>query len=528
MARKKEETPEENNQPTVKIPAALQALLDKAKQQAPTTVAAAATPGVDAITGPLPESKPSPLLSEEDEPLPFEAISGTDPFASAVHVQPAQEAGEPEMVDTAEAQAEVLVPVEENAGDEPTLGEELGIKTFEQEHKEKEAATNKDLGLDQAAQAPAPELTPEPEQEEEPDFGFLEKEEPAAVAPQPVAQAPELQNDPTVQDLVDQLEESRRVNQSLRKDMEKLVEDGGNVITQEMWGMKHKLEEAEAENQRLQKKIETMPTKAEPQELPTWEGKDVRILFPCMKTTNPVTALCIAALCLDYGGAKLGIEMECGDSMIYHARNILADRFLKTNATWSLWIDDDIVFPIGRAGIIRQYTGVTPQQIPDRVLNAHVLTNLLRSAEASKAKIIGGVYFGRRTVSPAMFDGGITNPEHYQAAKEMRELLLPTDWCATGCLLVHRDVYLGIQKKFPERGPNAMHKWFDYFKPTDDGRGEDVGFGLAAKAAGFQTYVDTGVQCLHVGAMCYGAHNTKNRADDSTGTPTNSDSNKWW
>lgn len=123
----------------------------------------------------------------------------------------------------------------------------------------------------------------------------------------------------------------------------------------------------------------------------------------------------------------------------------------------------------------------------------------------------------------------------------------PTRWIGTGCLLIHRSVYLDIEKKFPNlaRGANGKgghwfssseHNAMDWITRTRNflgqgtmtgekamkayemletaerdakanstlGMGEDVQFSIRAKQAGHQPFVDMGLCCGHVGQHIYG------------------------
>jgi hypothetical protein len=118
--------------------------------------------------------------------------------------------------------------------------------------------------------------------------------------------------------------------------------------------------------------------------------------------------------------------------------------------------------------------------------------------------------------------------------------LKPTRWVATGCMLVHRQVFLDMSKKFPHLDNN----WFtssehDLRHDVDEilknlanstgdqivaalknakaktdansklGYGEDVQFCIRAASAGHQPHVDLGVVCAHVGGQAYGPQNTR-------------------
>lgn len=269
--------------------------------------------------------------------------------------------------------------------------------------------------------------------------------------------------------------------------------------------LRRQLEEAQAENTAIRDFISNpaeggLPAPNKPDG--NWEGKNVRMLLPWFKVTNPMTVITVAAYAMIYGRAKIGMIPAFGDSMIYNLRNRLADQFLETGAEWAFWLDDDVIVPFGSADLMRQFTGITPQEIPDAVLSVNGLERMISHGK----KIVGGVYWGRRKLAPPMFHAGMTDRMAYNAAKSMSGGLVATDWVATGALLVHRDVFLDIRKKYPELAPQGKDQSWNYFLPTI-GKGEDVMFCERAKACGHQPYADTGVVCLHVGSQPFGPHN---------------------
>lgn len=242
-------------------------------------------------------------------------------------------------------------------------------------------------------------------------------------------------------------------------------------------------------------------------------GRRLCVLFPCYKTTNPATAWSLVAMALDFGKEKIRFDMELGDADISNARNRLASRFLETGAEWSLWIDDDIIPPIARADWFKKICSLN-KDFPDHIAGQHVIHRLVHHGK----KIVSGVYFGRHPAGPPIFGTGLTNIDHNKLARAMNGQLLETTWSGLGCVLVHRDVYLDIQKKYPELSPeqNPSHRdqlsnkvWWDFFRKFP-GRGEDVSFFERARECGHTIYVDTGLQCMHIGYCAWNATNTNN------------------
>jgi len=235
-------------------------------------------------------------------------------------------------------------------------------------------------------------------------------------------------------------------------------------------------------------------------------GRNLCLLLPFYKTTNPATAYFLFALALDMGKENIRSYMRHGDAIIENSRNRLVQDFMDSGSEWSLWIDDDMIFPIGRAGLFKHYTS-SPPGYPDARAGRHVIHRLM----SHKKTLVGGLYFGRHPNAPAMFAEGMKNGPESKAARSGSDSLLPTRWVATGCMLVHRQVYLDIQAKHPEwKNDTTGQGGFTYFHKTPDA-GEDVNFCKAALEAGHQPYVDLGLECAHVGYACYGSWNTQGR-----------------
>ena len=235
-----------------------------------------------------------------------------------------------------------------------------------------------------------------------------------------------------------------------------------------------------------------------PEGLPSYrcefEGRDIMVGFPCYKTTNPVTAFALLAMALDYGRDKIRFDMSVGDAMVYHSRNVLAQKFLDTDAKWLLMIDDDIIPCIGRPAWMRHWVQGA-RNILDLPLQRNVLARLIGSGKT----LIGGAYFGRQ-------EGGTIMCSDLTLAEKARSYpdeVLPVDWVATGCLLVHRKVFDSIREKHPDLAtPNNPAYKFDYFLPTKE-NGEDVAFCKRAKVSGHQPHIDLGLPVFHVGYKTY-------------------------
>lgn len=242
-----------------------------------------------------------------------------------------------------------------------------------------------------------------------------------------------------------------------------------------------------------------------------WIGRNLSILIPCYKLTNPASAWSWVALALDFGKEALRMDMELGDAEIANTRNKLAVRFLQSECEWALWLDDDIIPPIGRAAWFKYMAGA-PDDYPEELAGEHVVHKLMSHGKT----MVGGLYFGRQKTGVPMFYEGLAVREvHLKARDHNCRELMETDWIGTGCLLVHRSVFEDIMAKFPERrivDPTQIRNVgeFDFFR-REPGAGEDVSFCHLARAAGHKVYVDLGVRPAHVGFCAWSSWNTDNK-----------------
>jgi hypothetical protein len=204
----------------------------------------------------------------------------------------------------------------------------------------------------------------------------------------------------------------------------------------------------------------------------------------------------------------LGYHQET-DTLIQKARNKCAQAFLASEAEWSWWVDGDIVPSWGDPAFFYDVNrlGVPQNRISADFLQKKTLDRLLQHGKS----IVGGVYQQRRKLglicSPADMRPHPRMDEK-EAVVSMRQRgpkdkLLEVDWCATGCLLVHRQVYLDIMKKRPDLAPENPNAPWNLFGHEVGRGGEDAAFGTIAKEAGHQSYLDLGAWVAHVGNYAY-------------------------
>jgi hypothetical protein len=159
---------------------------------------------------------------------------------------------------------------------------------------------------------------------------------------------------------------------------------------------------------------------------------------------------------------------------IAQARNDLVRAFLGTGREWLYMADTDTIFP------------------------PNVITRLLKRTDNDHMIISGLLYANGRPPFPMMYkriaDSG-NGAFMFQVIAEWEpKSLVRVDGTGAGCILVHRDVYLTIEKKFPRRAS----VWYEYTTMGSATIGEDFTFIMRAADAGFETYVDTAVRVGHI------------------------------
>lgn len=271
------------------------------------------------------------------------------------------------------------------------------------------------------------------------------------------------------------------------------------------------------------------------------KDRKVTLMLPAYKSTNPVSAFSILSL---IDKARMAVMLDFGDAFIAHSRNKLASNFLKTNSEWALTIDDDMILPCGNADWFNSFTEFN---LPKEFAGLNTVDRLL----SHQKTLVGALYFGRWKHGKPVYAEGSSNREEENLARSgPSDMCKPTKWVGTGCMLIHRSVFLDIEKKFPHLARNEQGdfgNWFtssehdlqaavtDVRSKLDDnnvsdaakiqlakkilaesaqrarihsslGMGEDVQFCVRATQAGHQPYVDMGLLCGHMGSFIYGPY----------------------
>jgi hypothetical protein len=221
-----------------------------------------------------------------------------------------------------------------------------------------------------------------------------------------------------------------------------------------------------------------------------WDGRDVCLCLPVYNDVPQAHYFSMLCTIAKYRMA-LRIEFRGEDSMITRYRNHLAKRFLATGASWSIWFDSDMVFPFGHSGVYSTMTNM--RNVPDKFLGIHTIERLISRGRS----VVGGLYWDRRGSGRLIAGGG---PALLSPIPS--DTLHPVNFAGTGCLAVHRQVFLDIATKFPETmSENAIGNecgFFTNIQLPERMMGEDESFAKRATDAGHPTFLDLGLLCGHI------------------------------
>lgn len=204
---------------------------------------------------------------------------------------------------------------------------------------------------------------------------------------------------------------------------------------------------------------------------------------------------------------ELGFDIQA-DTVIHRSRNVLAKRFLASNATWSLWLDNDIAAPIANPDWFKWVTNAAT--ITEEQCRYDVLARLTGHNKA----IIGGVYASRRYHGQLVIQPEIRPRGHEDKllCNEIRRAtargLAAVEWIGFGCALVHREVFLEVQRRFPDLAPQAEYLPWRFFQPQGD-EGEDEAFCQRVRACAIPVWLDTELVCGHIGNMAFMPEHTQ-------------------
>jgi GT2 family glycosyltransferase len=158
-------------------------------------------------------------------------------------------------------------------------------------------------------------------------------------------------------------------------------------------------------------------------------------------------------------------------------RNQLVKDFLNTECEWLYFADTDTVFA------------------------PNIIHRLLAHTDPDHMIVSGLIYVDGRPPFPMMYrrvadiaSGNGPFGVFQSIAEWKREDCIRVDAVGGGCLLVHRDVYLEIEKKLPNRNCT----WFEYANFAGMAIGEDITFCMRAADIGHKIWVDTSTRVGHI------------------------------
>lgn len=232
--------------------------------------------------------------------------------------------------------------------------------------------------------------------------------------------------------------------------------------------------------------------------LPNRTKANVMICTPVLdRPTLPYTTV-LGYLTKKY---ELGFTFQA-DTMITRSRNMLAKRFLESGCLWSLWLDADMAPPIANASWFRWITNGTA--LTEESCGYDVLGRLLGHSKA----VVGGVYASRKWRGALVIQPEI-HPRSHEDKLLCNEIrrgtargLADVDWIGFGCALVHREVFLEVQRSFPQLAPQVEFGPWRYFQPEGD-EGEDEAFCRRVRQCAIPIWLDTQLICGHIGSMAF-------------------------
>jgi transcriptional regulator with XRE-family HTH domain len=252
-----------------------------------------------------------------------------------------------------------------------------------------------------------------------------------------------------------------------------------------------------------------LPEASEPQgELTMWQGKKLFIGMPVYRSFNADTHYTLFANYAKYGPDKIGLQVRKG-TCVWEARNILIDKWLKTDAPTCIMCDDDMILPCGNADYLNANHNA---KLPVEIAGLNAISRIM--SHPHDKGIVGALYFGRHRNGRAQCSAGFeSDEENAKYHRHEYEGLQPQRWVGTGFIRIERWVIEKFKAhldagNWPELKSVNDQRWDGYFTPLKVGVGEDVSFGTRCGKLGIQSYVDATLECLHCGDMSYGSQST--------------------
>jgi len=230
-------------------------------------------------------------------------------------------------------------------------------------------------------------------------------------------------------------------------------------------------------------------------------GEKLMVLVPLAGAPEPKMMDCLLKL---YDRNEMSYERFAFNCLSI-TRNVLAAKFLSSQATWAWWQDGDSIVPCGDAAWFKEAT-----DLPN-MSDAFAGVNSILRALVHKKTIVSCCYVGRKLGAPPQFSGGDTVDMRARVRRGPRNELIEVAWAGFGGILTHRSVFESIIKTQGDEirmAPNGIGKRFGYeygfFNPLNgEVPSDDVPFCIRAGRAGHKTYVDLAIMAAHVGSRPY-------------------------
>lgn len=191
---------------------------------------------------------------------------------------------------------------------------------------------------------------------------------------------------------------------------------------------------------------------------------------------------CLDSLDVHFVRSLVGLKQEGGtaisffsNSLVYDARNKLAQQAIDEGAEYVLWLDSDTVF------------------------EPSTLDTLMKDIEG-RDLVTGVVHRRRPPFSPCIYKSlklGIDGDNSVEVYEEYPEEIFEIDACGFACVLMRTQIFKDV-----------IEREHTLFSPIL-GFGEDLSFCIRARRAGYKLYCDPKVQCGHVSTTVINAETFK-------------------
>ena len=200
------------------------------------------------------------------------------------------------------------------------------------------------------------------------------------------------------------------------------------------------------------------------------------IAIPAMETV--ATRFMMSLVCMKRIGASRVSVVS--DSLVYHARNILAAEAIDDGCDQVLWLDSDMVF------------------MPDIMEQLHRDINAGVENTTETVEYVSALFFKRRLpTEPVIYK----NPGRLYLDYP-NDALFPIAGSGFGAVMTTTKLLKDIYDRF---GPP--------FNPLPDGTGEDVAFCRRARELGYTLWCDSRVKVSHVGSIPIGEEHYRRQTD---------------